>query len=128
MQVLINSDNTIQMHNKLSDSIGAYITNVLQRFEPYLVRVEVHLTGENTRKNSNHGPLEKRCLLEARPKRHQPLVASKEAYEIDAAFSGAADKLQRLLENTYGRLSDKRRRANKMETKIKRLQSLYASE
>jgi ribosome-associated translation inhibitor RaiA len=128
MQVLINSDNTIQMHNKLSDSIGAYITNVLQRFEPYLVRVEVHLTGENTRKNSKRGPLEKRCLLEARPKRHHPLVASKEAYEIDSAFSGAADKLQRLLENTYGRLSDKRRRARKIATKISRLQSVYAAE
>jgi ribosome-associated translation inhibitor RaiA len=128
MQVLINSDNTIQMHNRLSDSIGTYITNVLRRFEPYLVRVEVHLTGENSRKNSKRAPVEKRCLLEARPKRHQPLVASKEAYEIDAAFSGAADKLQRLLENTYGRLSDKRRRANKMETKINRLRSLYAAE
>jgi ribosome-associated translation inhibitor RaiA len=128
MQVLINSDNTIQMHNKLSDSIGAYITNVLQRFEPYLVRVEVHLTGENSRKNAKRDPLEKRCILEARPKHHQPLVASKEAYEIDLAFSGAAAKMQRLLENTYGRLSDKRRRANKMETKINRLQSLYASE
>jgi ribosome-associated translation inhibitor RaiA len=128
MQVLINSDNTIQMHNKLSDSIGAYITNVLQRFEPYLVRVEVHLTGENSKKNSKRAPVEKRCLLEARPKHHQPLVSSKEAYEIDVAFSGAADKLQRLLENTFGRLSDKRRRARNMATKINRLQSLYAAE
>ena len=128
MHVQINSDNNISMHSKLSDAIGAYINNLLERFDPYLTRVEVHLTGENTRKNSNHGPLEKRCLLEARPKRHQSLVASKEAYDIDAAFSGAADKLQRLLENTYGRLSDKRRRANKMATKINRLQSLYAAE
>ena len=128
MQVLINSDSTIQMHNKLSDSIGTYITNVLHRFEPYLVRVEVHLTGENTRKSSKRRPIEKRCLLEARPKHHQPLVASKEAHEIDDAFSGAAEKMQRLLENTYGRLSDKRRRAGKMGTKINRLQSLHAAE
>ena len=49
MQVQINSDNNISMHGKLSDSIGAYINNLLQRFDPYLTRVEVHLTGERSR-------------------------------------------------------------------------------
>ena len=51
MQVQINSDNNISMHTKLSDSIGAYINNVLQRFAPYLTRVEVHLTDENSKKS-----------------------------------------------------------------------------
>ena len=54
MQVQINSDNSIAMHNNLSDSIGAYINNVLQRFEPYLTRVDVHLTGESN--TQNRGP------------------------------------------------------------------------
>jgi hypothetical protein len=128
MQVLIKSDNSIQMHSKLSDAIGAYISNVLRRFEPYLVRVDVHLTGENKAKTSNREPLEKRCLLKARPKHHPSLVASKEAFEIDDAFSGAAAKMQRLLENTYGRLADKRRRSGKMAVKVNRLESLYATE
>ena len=65
MQVLIKSDNSIQMHSKLSDAIGAYISNVLRRFEPYLIRVDVHLTGENNAKTANRGPIEKRCLLKA---------------------------------------------------------------
>ena len=68
MQVQINSDNNISMHGRLSDSIGAYINNLLQRFDPYLTRVEVHLTGENIKKS---GPQDKRCVLEARAKRHQ---------------------------------------------------------
>ena len=51
MQVQINSDNNISMHTKLSDSIGAYINNLLQRFDPYLTRVEVHLTGEKASKS-----------------------------------------------------------------------------
>jgi ribosome-associated translation inhibitor RaiA len=115
MHIQIHSDNTISMHNRFSDSIAAYITNVLQRFEPYLTRVEVHLTGEA---NTNKGPRDKRCLLEARPKRHQSLVVSDESTDIETAFSGAAAKLHRHLENTYGRLGDKRRRAGKMKLRL----------
>jgi ribosome-associated translation inhibitor RaiA len=116
MQVQINSDSTISMHNKLSDSIGAYIIDVLRRFEPYLTRVEVHLSSK-AKKNS--GPGDKRCLLEARPKRHSSLIASAESTDIDTAFAGAATKLHRLLENTYGRLGDKRRRKNQMASRTR---------
>src|SRR5712672_834629 len=115
MQVQINSDNNISMHNRLSDSIGAYINNLLQRFDPYLTRVEVHLTGENVRKP---GPKDKRCVLEARAKRHQPLLVTNKSADIEEAFSGAADKMHRQLETTYGRLADKRRRKQKMEERI----------
>jgi ribosome-associated translation inhibitor RaiA len=127
MQVQINSDNTIAMQNSLSDSIGSYINNVLQRFEPYLTRVDVHLTGENLR-TPDRGPIETRCLLEVRPKHHGSLVASSEATDIDTAFSVAAKKMHRLLDNTFGRLSDKRRRAKKMERRIDGLKPLTTTE
>jgi ribosome-associated translation inhibitor RaiA len=123
MHIQIHSDSTISMHNKFSDSIAAYITNVLQRFDPYLTRVEVHLTGEA---NTNSGPRDKRCLLEARPKRHQSLVVSDQSTDIETAFSSAAEKLHRHLENTYGRLADKRRRSQKMKQRIGRLQPISA--
>ena len=125
MQVQINSDNNISMHNRLSDSIGAYINNLLQRFDPYLTRVEVHLTGENVRKP---GPKDKRCVLEARAKRHQPLIVTNKSTDIEDAFSGAADKMHRQLETTYGRLADKRRRKQKMEERIASLQSVSAAD
>ena len=127
MQVQINSDNTIAMQNSLSDSIGSYINNVLQRFEPYLTRVDVHLTGENLR-TPERGPVETRCLLEVRPKHHGSLVASSEATDIDTAFSIAAKKMHRLLDNTFGRLSDKRRRARKMERRLDGLKPLTTTE
>jgi ribosome-associated translation inhibitor RaiA len=113
------------MHNRLSDSIGAYINNLLQRFDPYLTRVEVHLTGENVRKP---GPKDKRCVLEARAKRHQPLIVTNKSTDIEDAFSGAADKMHRQLETTYGRLADKRRRKQKMEERIAGLQSVSAAD
>ena len=124
MQVQINSDSTISMHNKLSDSIGAYILNVLNRFAPYLTRVEVYLSGEAVKKT---GPKDKRCVLEARTKRHPSLVVSNESTDIDAAFSGAAAKMHRQLESTYGRLADKRRRAEKMKLRVGALHSRSAN-
>ena len=125
MQVQINSDNNISMHTRLSDSIGAYINNLLQRFDPYLTRVDVHLTGENVKKS---GPKDKRCVLEARAKRRQSLVVTNKSTDIEDAFSGAADKMHRQLETTYGRLADKRRRKQKMESRIANLRSLSAAE
>jgi ribosome-associated translation inhibitor RaiA len=115
MHVQIHSDNNISMHGKLSDAIGACINSLLERFDPYLTRVEVHLTGENIEKP---GPKNKRCVLEARAKRHQPLVVTNKSADIEDAFSGAAIKMHRQLETTYGRLSDKRRRKQKMEARV----------
>ncbi len=130
MQVQINSDNTISMHTKLSNSIGDYINSLLQRFDPYLTRVEVHLTGENI-KTSGAGksdPQHKRCVLEARAKRHPSLVVTNKATDIDDAFSGAAAKMHRQLETTYGRLADKRRRKHKMEGRLSALQTRSIAE
>ena len=130
MQVQINSDNNISMHGRLSDSIGAYINNLLQRFDPYLTRVEVHLTGENLEKagSKQPGPKDKRCVLEARAKRHQSLVVTNKSTDIEDAFSGAAVKMHRQLETTYGRLADKRRRKQKMEARVSRLPSASLAE
>jgi ribosome-associated translation inhibitor RaiA len=130
MQVQINSDNNISMHSKLSDAIGGYINNLLQRFDPYLTRVEVHLTGENLEKSGSKqtGPKNKRCVLEARAKRHKSLIVTNKSTDIEEAFSGAADKMHRQLETTYGRLADKRRRKQKMEARVSRLHSASLAE
>jgi ribosome-associated translation inhibitor RaiA len=130
MQVQINSDNNISMHSRLSDSIGGYINNLLQRFDPYLTRVEVYLSGENVKKvgPKTTGPKDKRCVLEARAKRHQRLVVTNKATDIEDAFSGAADKMHRQLETTYGRLADKRRRKQKMEGRIANVHSISAAD
>jgi ribosome-associated translation inhibitor RaiA len=131
MQVQINSDNSISMHTKLSDSIGAYINSLLQRFDPYLTRVEVHLTGENMKQSDpskESTPKAKRCVLEARAKRHPSLVVTNKATDIEDAFSGAAAKMHRQLETTYGRLADKRRRKHKMEGRLSALPSRSLAE
>ena len=128
MQVQINSDNSIAMQNSLSDSIGSYINNVLNVSNPTSRFASTcTFTGENHR-TPDRGPIEKRCLLEVRPKHRGSLVASSEATDIDTAFAVAAQKMHRLLNNTFGRLSDKRRRANKMDLRLDRPRPVAATQ
>lgn len=105
MQILINSDKNISMHAALSTSIEEEIHRLLDRFDSHLTRIEVFVTDENADKS---GLRDKRCVLEARPNNHQPLTVTDESADVQTAVSGAAKKLQRLLETTFGRIADKR--------------------
>jgi ribosome-associated translation inhibitor RaiA len=105
MQILINSDKNISMHAALSASIEDEIHRLLDRFDSHLTRIEVFVTDENADKS---GPRDKRCVLEARPNNHQPLTVTDESADVQTAVSGAAKKMQRLLETTFGRIADKR--------------------
>ena len=58
----------------------------------------------------------------------EALVVTNKSTDIEDAFSGAADKMHRQLETTYGRLADKRRRKQKMEARVSRLPSASLAE
>lgn len=62
----------------------------------------MHLSDENGDKS---GDSDKRYLIEAGLEGRQPEVASDQAATLEAAYSGAAKKLQRVLETTFGRHS-----------------------
>jgi ribosome-associated translation inhibitor RaiA len=106
MQIQINSDKNIPMHAKLSGLIEAEIHRILSRFEDQLTRIEIHLSDEN---GDKAGPQDKRCVLEARPRHYPAVVVTNDAADIEASVAGAAAKMQRLLETTFGRLHDKHR-------------------
>ena len=106
MQIQINSDNNIPMHARLSGLIQADLHRILGRFEDQLTRIEVHLSDENGEKS---GSQDKRCALEARPRHYPALTVTNESEDVQIAVSGAAGKMQRLLETTFGRLHDKHR-------------------
>jgi ribosome-associated translation inhibitor RaiA len=107
MQIQINSDKNIVVNAELTRLIEAELHRLLDRFESEVTRLEVHLSDENAGKS---GPLDKRCLLEARPKSRPPLTVTNESGDVQTAVSGAAGKMQRLLETTFGRLTDKERK------------------
>ncbi|TWC78339.1 sigma 54 modulation/S30EA-like ribosomal protein [Rhizobium sp. SJZ105] len=102
MKIQVNTDENIEGGEDLSARVSAEIHTHLDRFRDHITRVEVHLSDEDGDKS---GGSDKRCLMEARIEGRQPEVASDRATTFEGAYSGAAKKLQRVLETTLGRLN-----------------------
>jgi ribosome-associated translation inhibitor RaiA len=75
----------------------------LERFSRRITRVEVHLNDLNSTKL---GERDKRCMMEARLGGMKPIAVSHEAPTLTEAIHVAADKLERAIEHTLGRLED----------------------
>ena len=105
MQIQVHSDNHIEGSSRLIDWVSATARNQLERFEEDLTRIVVHLHDDNAGKA---GADDKRCLIEARPKGHQPISVTHKAESMDFAVDGAFEKLQHALEHLYGKLRQKR--------------------
>ncbi len=102
MQIQINTDHNIAGHEALNSHVTGVVGNALSRFSNHITRVEVHLTDENADKG---GERDKRCMMEARMERHQPIAVTEHAASVDLAVHGAVHKLTRLIESTLGRVA-----------------------
>jgi ribosome-associated translation inhibitor RaiA len=102
MKIQINTGHNIRGREEMIRQTEAVVENTMGHLAEYITHVEVHLSDENNKKG---GSDDKRCLMEARLKGHQPIAVSHEAETIAQAVSGAADKLKRSLDHTIGRLS-----------------------
>ena len=103
LHVEIRTDNHIHGSDELFEGIRDGVESALKRFAEQITRVEVHLADVNGPKGAGN---DKRCLMEARPRGLQPVVASHQANTIDDAVDGASGKLARALDATLGRLHD----------------------
>ncbi|MEA5473439.1 HPF/RaiA family ribosome-associated protein [Synechococcus sp. CCY9201] len=104
MQIQVNTDKNISGHEALAQSVETTLNHTLARFTDHITRLEVHLSDENS--TSKSGPVDKRCLLEARLAGRQPTSVSDQSTTIDQAVSGAAHKMVRLLESELGKLDN----------------------
>ncbi len=103
IQVQVNSDHNIHGSEKLTQYVDDTVNATLGRFGRQLTRVEIHLSDDNGSKS--HGD-DKRCLLEARPAGHQPLVVTHVGATLDEAIDGAIDMMEKLLDRTFHKLHD----------------------
>jgi len=103
MQIQINTDNTMASHAPLVTHVESVVNEALHRASERISRVEVHLSGPNDHKRSGG---EYHCVMEARVEGHQPIAASDHASSLHQAIHGAAEKLRRAIESTFGRISD----------------------
>ena len=105
MQIVINTDKTIDRHQGLDEHVNTVVSAAVQRFADHITRVEVHLSDDNSQKSADGG---NRCLLEARVTGYQPIAVSAHAVTLHQAIAGASDKLKRAIDSALGRLHDKK--------------------
>lgn len=101
MQIQVNSNSSVAVHDELTRLVQTNVTHALERFADRITRVEVHLSDVNGEKA---GHQDKRCLMEARPAGHDPVAVTDLAATLEEAIHGAALKLQRRLSTLFGRL------------------------
>jgi len=101
MLIQFNKDNHVGAHQELAPDIIAQLESSLSRFSTQLTRVEVYLHDTNAERS---GSADKRCTIEARASGYEPFAVSNDAASLLTAFSGARDKLVRMLDRRFGRL------------------------
>ena len=103
MQIQVNTDDNITGDEPLSSYVEGEVSRAIGRFEDRITRVEVHLGDENAGKSGAH---DKRCLIEVRPARRDPIAVTEYAATVRAAVTGATKKLRKLLDSSLGRDAD----------------------
>ena len=101
MQVHFNPGNDVEGRESLVQSAEEIVSDAVGRFSQQITRVEVYVSDDNGAKK---GADDKRCTLEARITGHQPVAVTHHAPTFREAIGGAAQKLQRSLDHTLGRL------------------------
>lgn len=109
MQIQINTDHHIEGREALASHVSHVVQHALQRLSAHITRVEVHLSDENSDKNSHH---DKRCMLEARLEGRPPVAVTHHADNLHQAIGGAAEKLTRKIDDLVTRQHDQKTRSS----------------
>lgn len=102
MQIEFNTDNHIDGNEALEARVNAMMEQHLGRFFPRLTMLKIHLSDSNAAKG---GSEDKRCSLEARMERENPIGATHDDADVAKAITGACNKLKTKLDT----LVEKRR-------------------
>jgi hypothetical protein len=105
MHIQVNTDRNIEASESLIAEVRSELQGTLDVYSDRITRIEVHLSDQNAEKG---GSDDKRCLLEARVEGRSPTTVTHMAGTVDEAVIGAAGKLRRALETTFGKQRDRR--------------------
>jgi ribosome-associated translation inhibitor RaiA len=102
LQIQINTDNQIEGGTELTLDVKAVVEDALGRFHERITRVEVFLSDKNSSQKSDG--IDMRCVMEARLSGMRPIVVTADGSSLEQALHGAANKLEKTLKRTLGRL------------------------
>lgn len=100
MQVQINTANNVDGEARMLAFLESLIRQRLSRFDGRLTRAEMHIGDENAAKIAGR---DKRCALEVRPAGLGPITVIDHAATVEAAVSGAAQKMASALDHALGK-------------------------
>ena len=107
MLIRVNANHTVHTDEAMERWASGQLADSLDRFRHDITSVEVHLSDQNSERLSED---QKRCRMEARLAKLAPVTVHHEAATVDEAFRGAAEKLKRALERSFGKLHNYRQR------------------
>lgn len=103
MQIQINTDKNIDGNSRLVNFYTSELEKELTRFNDKITRVEVHFGDENSEK---FGKNDKRCLIEVRLAKKEPLAVTEHADTVEKAFSGALKKAKKVMQSTFEKMRE----------------------
>lgn len=102
MLIQVNTDSKTHGTADLDQTVQALIESKLSRFATRITRVEVHLNDENGPNKT--GGNDKRCMVEVRLAKMDPVTTTDFGASYDLALRGAANKMQSQLDTIVGKL------------------------
>jgi ribosome-associated translation inhibitor RaiA len=104
LKIIVNSDNHLDVGDDLRRDIEQTIDGRLGRFGERITRIVAHVSDVNSSQKA--GDKDKRCMIEARPEGRDTLNVSHNAPTLGEAVNQATRKMERLLDDTFQKLSD----------------------
>jgi hypothetical protein len=98
MKIQFNTDKNVEGHQRVEAYFSTELEKELARFEEKITRIEVHVGDENSAKP---GINDKRCLIEVRPAKLQPIAVTAYADTVEKAFHVALEKIKKTLSTTF---------------------------
>ncbi len=98
MIVQINTDKNVEGNERQEMYFSGELEKALSRFDDRITRVEVFFADEN---GDKFGVNDKKCVIEARPVKMQPLVVTEHSDSTEKAFHGALDKIKKILSTSF---------------------------
>jgi len=103
MHLQINPAQGVTVSEALEQHLRHRLGTVERRFGDQLTRIEAFFTDVNGPK----GGVNKQCKLEARPRGLDPVAAEHMAENPYDAATGAADRLEKVLDKRFGKLANR---------------------
>ena len=103
MQIQINTDRNIEGSERLANYYSTELERELARFEDKITRVEVYFGDENSEK---FGINDKRCVIEIRLEKKQPIAVTDHADTVEKSFYNALQKTKKVLATTFEKMKE----------------------